>query len=60
MNWNNIKPSWKAQFTKGEAYTAGKYDYDSVMHYPMKSYQVAVNGALPLMTPINCGSYCPK
>lgn len=59
MNWSNIQASWKSQFTVGDGYTKGKYDYASIMHYPMYSGQVAINARLPLMTPINCGSNCP-
>ena len=60
VNFNNIKPDWKSQFTAGDAFVAGEYDYESVMHYPMYSDQVAIDGSKPLMTPINCGTNCPN
>jgi len=60
MNWSNIRSDWKAQFTVGDAYTKQDYDYASIMHYPMYSGQVALDASKPLMTPINCGSNCPR
>jgi hypothetical protein len=60
VNWSNIRSDWRAQFTAGDAYTKGKYDYESMMHYPMYSAQVALNARLPLMTPTNCGRNCPR
>lgn len=59
MNWENIKPDWKDQFEVGDAYVGGKYDYKSIMHYPMFARSVAIDGSKPLMTPVNCGSDCP-
>jgi len=59
MNWDNIKEDWKAQFTADGGYTNGKYDYGSIMHYPMYSGDVALDANEPLMTPVNCGDDCP-
>jgi len=60
MNWSNIRESWKSQFTKDGGYTNGRYDYKSIMHYPMYSGQVGLDASKPLMSPINCGSDCPN
>jgi len=43
MNWSNIRESWKSQFTVADGYTSGRYDYDSIMHYPMYSGQVGLD-----------------
>jgi hypothetical protein len=60
MNWNNIQATWRAQFKIGKSHTGTKYDYQSIMHYPMHSSQIAIDSTKPLMTPINCAPNCPK
>jgi hypothetical protein len=55
VNFNNIKPDEQSQYTTKDAYVAGKYDYESIMHYPMINSDHAI-----VMTPINCEPNCPK
>jgi len=56
---SNVKKAWKKSFRKAKyGYTSGPYDYHSVMHFT--AWTAAADKKKPVITPVNCGSKCPK
>ena len=59
VHLDRMEKYWWPQYEKDpKAFTAGPYDYESIMHY--NGYATAKKRSQPVMEPINCEPNCPK